>query len=81
MSKSGLRYAHINWNEVVPVPVVAIDNQTYDLRDPNGLQVMIDNQAAGTSRSQARQTDDENEDDDEDNFENDETDDDEYELT
>ncbi|KAL0438775.1 UNVERIFIED_CONTAM: hypothetical protein Slati_2360500 [Sesamum latifolium] len=53
----------------------------YDLRDPNGLQVMIDNQAAGTSRSQARQTDDDNEDDDEDSFEDDETADDEYELT
>ncbi|KAL0420721.1 UNVERIFIED_CONTAM: hypothetical protein Slati_3095000 [Sesamum latifolium] len=68
-------------DEVVPVPIVGSDNQTYDLRDPNGLQVMIDNQAVGTSRSQARQTDDENEDDDEDSFEDDETDDDEYELT
>ncbi|KAL0458534.1 UNVERIFIED_CONTAM: hypothetical protein Slati_0480600 [Sesamum latifolium] len=57
------------------------DNQTYDLCDPNGLQVMVDNQDAGTSRSQARQTDDNNEDDDEDRFEDDDTDDDEYELT
>ncbi|KAL0455722.1 UNVERIFIED_CONTAM: hypothetical protein Slati_0911400 [Sesamum latifolium] len=36
-------------DEVLPVPVVGTDNQTYDLRDPNGLQVMIDNQDAGTS--------------------------------
>ncbi|KAL0428285.1 UNVERIFIED_CONTAM: hypothetical protein Slati_3003300 [Sesamum latifolium] len=68
-------------DEVLPVPVLGTDNQTYDLRDPNGLQVMVHNQAAGTSRSQARQTDDDNEDDDEDSFEDDETDDDEYELT
>ncbi|KAL0433419.1 UNVERIFIED_CONTAM: hypothetical protein Slati_2676200 [Sesamum latifolium] len=67
-------------DEVLPVPVVGTDNQTYNLRDLNGLQVMVDNQAAGTSRSQARQTDDDNEDDDED-FEDDETDDDKYELT
>ncbi|KAL0453389.1 UNVERIFIED_CONTAM: hypothetical protein Slati_1317000 [Sesamum latifolium] len=36
--------------------------------------------AAGASRSQAHQTDDDNEDDNEDNFEDDDTDDDEYEL-
>ncbi|KAL0449149.1 UNVERIFIED_CONTAM: hypothetical protein Slati_1471300 [Sesamum latifolium] len=68
-------------NCVVPVPVVGTDNQTYNLRDPNGLQVMIDNQAAGTSQSQVRQTDDDNEDDDEDSFEDNETDDDDHELT
>ncbi|KAL0433736.1 UNVERIFIED_CONTAM: hypothetical protein Slati_2707900 [Sesamum latifolium] len=45
-----------------------------------GLQVMIDNQDASTSQSQARQTDDDNKDDDEDSFEDDDTDDDEYEL-
>ncbi|KAL0410929.1 UNVERIFIED_CONTAM: hypothetical protein Slati_3682600 [Sesamum latifolium] len=67
-------------DEVLRVPVVGTDNQMYHLRDPNGLQVMIDNQAAGTSRSQTCQTDD-NEDYDEDSFEDDETDDDEYELT
>ncbi|KAL0411462.1 UNVERIFIED_CONTAM: hypothetical protein Slati_3735900 [Sesamum latifolium] len=66
---------------VLPVPIVGTDNQTYNLRYPNGLQVMVDNQAAGTSRSQARQTDDDNEDNDEDSFEDDDTDDDEYELT
>ncbi|KAL0420773.1 UNVERIFIED_CONTAM: hypothetical protein Slati_3100200 [Sesamum latifolium] len=63
-------------DKVLPVPLVGTDNQTYDLRDPNGLQVMVDNQTTGTSRSQARQIDD-----DEDSFEDDETDDDEYELT
>ncbi|KAL0405919.1 UNVERIFIED_CONTAM: hypothetical protein Slati_3905800 [Sesamum latifolium] len=68
-------------DEVVPVPVVGTNIQTYDLRDSNGLQVMIDNQATGTSRSQAHQTDDDNEYNDEDSFEDDETDDDEYELT
>ncbi|KAL0413638.1 UNVERIFIED_CONTAM: hypothetical protein Sradi_1565500 [Sesamum radiatum] len=68
-------------DEVLPVPVVSTNNQTYDLHDPNGLQVMIDNQAAGTSRSQARQTDDDNEEDAEESFKDDDTDDDEYELT
>ncbi|KAL0406103.1 UNVERIFIED_CONTAM: hypothetical protein Slati_3924200 [Sesamum latifolium] len=68
-------------DEVVPVLVVATNNQTYDLRDSNYLQVVVDNQAAGTSRSQARQTDNEHEDDYEESFEDDETDDDEYELT
>ncbi|KAL0332930.1 UNVERIFIED_CONTAM: hypothetical protein Scaly_2194500 [Sesamum calycinum] len=28
--------------EVVPVPIVAVDNQSYDLRDPNGLQVVLE---------------------------------------
>ncbi|KAL0293990.1 UNVERIFIED_CONTAM: hypothetical protein Sangu_3227000 [Sesamum angustifolium] len=28
--------------EVVPVPVVATDNQSYNLREPNGLQVVVD---------------------------------------
>ncbi|KAL0306921.1 UNVERIFIED_CONTAM: hypothetical protein Sradi_6109400 [Sesamum radiatum] len=34
--------------EVVPVPIVAVDNQSYNLRDPNGVQVVLE--AAGTSR-------------------------------
>ncbi|KAL0420386.1 UNVERIFIED_CONTAM: hypothetical protein Slati_3061500 [Sesamum latifolium] len=47
-------------DEVLPVLVVGTDNQTYDLRDPNSLKVMVNNEAAGTSRSQACQTDDDN---------------------
>ncbi|KAL0318754.1 UNVERIFIED_CONTAM: hypothetical protein Sangu_2031600 [Sesamum angustifolium] len=34
--------------EVVPVPIVAIDIKSYHLRDPNGLLVVLE--AAGTSR-------------------------------
>ncbi|KAL0337633.1 UNVERIFIED_CONTAM: hypothetical protein Scaly_2038400 [Sesamum calycinum] len=31
------------WPEkVVPVPIVAVDNQSYDLCDPNGLQVVLE---------------------------------------
>ncbi|KAL0419204.1 UNVERIFIED_CONTAM: hypothetical protein Sradi_1333900 [Sesamum radiatum] len=26
--------------EVVPVPIVVVDNQSYDLRDPDGVQVV-----------------------------------------
>ncbi|KAL0282721.1 UNVERIFIED_CONTAM: hypothetical protein Sangu_2934800 [Sesamum angustifolium] len=44
--------------EVVPVPIVATDNQSYDLRDLNGLQLVVDlsmvqQQAVGTSRRSA----------------------------
>ncbi|KAL0383227.1 UNVERIFIED_CONTAM: hypothetical protein Scaly_0610000 [Sesamum calycinum] len=28
--------------EVVPVPIVAVDNQSYNLRDPNGVQVVLE---------------------------------------
>ncbi|KAL0331687.1 UNVERIFIED_CONTAM: hypothetical protein Sangu_1714200 [Sesamum angustifolium] len=73
--------------EVVPVPVVATDNQAYNLRDPNGLQVVVDLSMAqqhttGTSRRQVYENDDENNDEDEDNVGDDKTDDDdEYEPT
>ncbi|KAL0392917.1 UNVERIFIED_CONTAM: hypothetical protein Sradi_2514500 [Sesamum radiatum] len=50
--------------EVVPVPIVAVDNQLYDLRDPNSLQVVL--AAASTSRRQLHENDDDNEDEDED---------------
>ncbi|KAL0301935.1 UNVERIFIED_CONTAM: hypothetical protein Sradi_6470300 [Sesamum radiatum] len=62
--------------EVVPVPRVAVNNQSYDLRDPNGLQVVLE--AAGTSQRQLHENDDENEDEDSDR---DESDDDEYKAT
>ncbi|KAL0368051.1 UNVERIFIED_CONTAM: hypothetical protein Scaly_1024000 [Sesamum calycinum] len=58
---------------------VATDNQSYDLRDPNNLQVVLE--AAGTSQRQLHEYDDENEDEDEDNDEDDETDDQEYKTT
>ncbi|KAL0329088.1 UNVERIFIED_CONTAM: hypothetical protein Sradi_4895500 [Sesamum radiatum] len=65
--------------EVVPIPIVAADNQSYDLRDPNGLQVVLE--AAGTSRRQLHENDVQNEDEDEDIGGDDETDDQEYEAT
>ncbi|KAK4382241.1 hypothetical protein Sango_2892000 [Sesamum angolense] len=57
--------------EVISVPVMANDNQSYDLHDPNSLQVVVDfsmayQQAVGTSRRQARESDDEDEEEDED---------------
>ncbi|KAL0324681.1 UNVERIFIED_CONTAM: hypothetical protein Scaly_2435200 [Sesamum calycinum] len=72
--------------EVVPVPVVATDNEVYNLCDPNGLQVVVDlsmaqQHAVGTSRRQVHENDDENKDKDEDNSWDDKTDDDEYEPT
>ncbi|KAL0327891.1 UNVERIFIED_CONTAM: hypothetical protein Scaly_2221700 [Sesamum calycinum] len=63
--------------KVVPVPIVAVNNQSYDLRDPNGLQVVLE--AAGTSQRQLHENDDENEDEDSDRDESD--DDDEYKAT
>ncbi|KAL0329398.1 UNVERIFIED_CONTAM: hypothetical protein Sradi_4926500 [Sesamum radiatum] len=63
--------------KVVPVPILAVDNQSYDLRDPNGSQVVLE--AAGTSRGQLHENDDENEDEDEDNGRDDKTDDKKYE--
>ncbi|KAK4400345.1 hypothetical protein Sango_1140600 [Sesamum angolense] len=65
--------------EVVLVPIVAVDNQSYDLRDPNGVQVVLE--ATGTSWGQLHESDDENEDEDEDSDGDDETDDEEYEAT
>ncbi|KAK4385676.1 hypothetical protein Sango_2691600 [Sesamum angolense] len=65
--------------ELVPVPIGTVDNQSYDLRDPNGLQVVLE--AASTSRRQLHENDDENEDEDEDSGGDDETDDEEYEAT
>ncbi|KAK4384309.1 hypothetical protein Sango_3073600 [Sesamum angolense] len=62
--------------EVVRVPIVTIDNQSNDLRDPNGLQVVLE--ATGTSRRQLYENDDDDEDEDEDNGRDDETDDEEY---
>ncbi|KAK4391474.1 hypothetical protein Sango_1925200 [Sesamum angolense] len=72
--------------KVVPVPIVATDNQTYNLRDPNGLQVVVDLSIAqqhvvGTSRRQGLENDDVNEDEDEDSDGDDETDNDEYDAT
>ncbi|KAL0300478.1 UNVERIFIED_CONTAM: hypothetical protein Sangu_3118900 [Sesamum angustifolium] len=72
--------------EVVSLPVVATDNQSHDLRDTNGLQVVVDlsiaqQQAAGTSWRQVQENDDKNYDEDEDNGGDNETDDDEYEAT
>ncbi|KAL0295150.1 UNVERIFIED_CONTAM: hypothetical protein Sangu_3203600 [Sesamum angustifolium] len=61
--------------EVVPISILAVDNQSYDLRDPNGLQVVLE--AAGTSWRQLHENDDENKEEDEDN----EIDDEEYEAT
>ncbi|KAK4411905.1 hypothetical protein Sango_0263500 [Sesamum angolense] len=61
--------------EVVPVPIVATDNQSYDSCDPNGLQVVLE--AAGTSQRQVH----ENEDRDEDSDGDDKTDDEKYEAT
>ncbi|KAL0368324.1 UNVERIFIED_CONTAM: hypothetical protein Scaly_1051300 [Sesamum calycinum] len=57
--------------EVISVPIMANDNQSYDLHDPNSLQVVVDlsmayQQAVGTSRRQARESDDEDEEEDED---------------
>ncbi|KAL0370881.1 UNVERIFIED_CONTAM: hypothetical protein Sangu_0406200, partial [Sesamum angustifolium] len=65
--------------EVVPVPIVVVDNQSYDICDPNGLQVVLE--AAGTSRRGLHENDDENEDEDEDNGGDNETDDEEYKAT
>ncbi|KAL0285707.1 UNVERIFIED_CONTAM: hypothetical protein Sangu_2767000 [Sesamum angustifolium] len=70
MSPSGLRHSHTSWRKCT-VPVVTTNNQAYDLRDPNGLQVVVDlsmaqHHAVGTSRRQVHQNDDENEDEDED---------------
>ncbi|KAK4386176.1 hypothetical protein Sango_2488200 [Sesamum angolense] len=65
--------------EVVPVPIVAIDNQSYDLHDPNSLQVVLE--AAGTSRRQLHENDDENENEHEDSGGDDKTDDEKYEAT
>ncbi|KAL2237239.1 UNVERIFIED_CONTAM: hypothetical protein Sindi_0915600 [Sesamum indicum] len=64
--------------EVVPVLEVVIDNQTYDVRDLNGLQIVVNlliahQQDAGISRTQAGQTNNEDEEDDEDNFDDYET--------
>ncbi|KAK4397283.1 hypothetical protein Sango_1564900 [Sesamum angolense] len=61
--------------EVVPVPIVAVNNQSYVLRDPNGVQVVLE--AAGTSRRQLHENDEENED----SGWDDNTDDEEYEAT
>ncbi|KAL0393121.1 UNVERIFIED_CONTAM: hypothetical protein Sradi_2534900 [Sesamum radiatum] len=55
------------------------DNQPYDLHDPNSLQVVLE--AAGISRRQLHEYDDENEDEFEDSGEDDEIDDEEYEAT
>ncbi|KAL2247820.1 UNVERIFIED_CONTAM: hypothetical protein Sindi_2634300 [Sesamum indicum] len=71
--------------EVAPVPKVGIDNQSYDLSDPNSLEAVVDlsmaqQQAAGTSRSQVRQTDELYEGDHEKSFENYKIDKDEYET-
>ncbi|KAL0313698.1 UNVERIFIED_CONTAM: hypothetical protein Scaly_2909700 [Sesamum calycinum] len=63
--------------EVVPVSIVAVDNQSYDLCDPNGLQVVLE--AAGTSWGQLHENDDKNED--EDSGRDGKTDDKEYEAT
>ncbi|KAL0375631.1 UNVERIFIED_CONTAM: hypothetical protein Scaly_0680700 [Sesamum calycinum] len=65
--------------EVLPVPVVATNNQSYDLREPNDLQVVFED--AGTSWRQLHENDDENKDEDEGIDGDDETDDDEYEAT
>ncbi|KAL0361982.1 UNVERIFIED_CONTAM: hypothetical protein Scaly_1153400 [Sesamum calycinum] len=46
--------------EVVPVLVVATDNHSYDLRDPNSTRVVLE--AIGTSWRQVHENDDENED-------------------
>ncbi|KAL0347689.1 UNVERIFIED_CONTAM: hypothetical protein Scaly_1784900 [Sesamum calycinum] len=50
--------------EIVPVPIVVVDNQSYDLRDPNGLQVVLE--AVGTSWRLLHENNDDNEDEDED---------------
>ncbi|KAL0387603.1 UNVERIFIED_CONTAM: hypothetical protein Sradi_2642100 [Sesamum radiatum] len=65
--------------EVLPVPVVATNNQSYDLREPNDLQVVFED--AGTSWRQLHENDDENKDEDEGIDGDDETNDDEYEAT
>ncbi|KAL0309005.1 UNVERIFIED_CONTAM: hypothetical protein Sradi_5842800 [Sesamum radiatum] len=65
--------------EVLPVPVVATDTQSYDLLDPNGLQVVFED--AGNSRRQFHENDNENKDEDEDIRGDDKTDDDEYNAT
>ncbi|KAL0290417.1 UNVERIFIED_CONTAM: hypothetical protein Scaly_2671400 [Sesamum calycinum] len=75
---SGLTVAY-QPGEVVPVPIVAVDNPSYDLRDPNGLQVVLE--AAGTSRRQLHENNNDNKDEDEDNGGDDVTDDEEYEAT
>ncbi|KAL0334030.1 UNVERIFIED_CONTAM: hypothetical protein Sangu_1559200 [Sesamum angustifolium] len=58
---------------------MATDNQSYDLCDPNGLQVVLE--AAGTSWRQLHENDDENEDENEHSGGDDETGDEEYEAT
>ena len=50
--------------KVVLVPEVATDSQSYDLRDPTGLQIVVDlsiarRRGAGISRTQTGQTDNE----------------------
>ncbi|KAL0295569.1 UNVERIFIED_CONTAM: hypothetical protein Sangu_3194800 [Sesamum angustifolium] len=65
--------------EVVLVHIVAIDNQSYDLRDPNGVQVVLE--VAGTSGRQLHENDEENEDEDEDSGGDDDTDEEEYKAT
>ncbi|KAL0389063.1 UNVERIFIED_CONTAM: hypothetical protein Scaly_0263400 [Sesamum calycinum] len=65
--------------EVVPVPIVAVDNQSYNLRDANGIQVVLE--VAGTSRRQLHENDEENEDEDEGSDGDDKTDDEEYDAT
>ncbi|KAL0282260.1 UNVERIFIED_CONTAM: hypothetical protein Sangu_2960200 [Sesamum angustifolium] len=70
MIPSGLRQWHTSWRKLYQF-----------LRGPNCLQVVLE--AAGTSRRQFHENDDDNEDDDEDkdSGEDDETDDEEYEAT
>ncbi|KAL0324951.1 UNVERIFIED_CONTAM: hypothetical protein Sradi_5064400 [Sesamum radiatum] len=56
-----------------------MDNQMYDLHDPDGIQNFVDlsftqQQGAGASRTQHGQTDIEEHEDDKDNFEDYETD-------
>ncbi|KAL0419334.1 UNVERIFIED_CONTAM: hypothetical protein Sradi_1346900 [Sesamum radiatum] len=65
--------------KVVPVPIVVVDNQSYDVREPNDLHVILE--ATGTSRTQLHENDDENEDEDEDSDGDNETDDEKSEAT
>ncbi|KAL2247166.1 UNVERIFIED_CONTAM: hypothetical protein Sindi_2568900 [Sesamum indicum] len=85
MSPGGLR-SHINLRKSYQSFEVAMNNQWYDLCDPNDLQIMVDlsiapQQGAGTSRTQAGQTNNEDEEDDEDSFKDYKTDENEYEVT
>ncbi|KAL0368323.1 UNVERIFIED_CONTAM: hypothetical protein Scaly_1051200 [Sesamum calycinum] len=80
----GMKTHDCHPQDVALVPKVATNNQTYDLHDPDGIQIVADlsivhQQHACTSLTQHIQTDDEEDEDDEDNFEDYETD--EYEAT